>query len=546
MDEFFALKQGTSKIIASCIRNNVGILVILLLAALVRIAQYGIIPLWWDSAVYAEMGRHIFSLGQIGIWEDVRPLFMPILLGFFWRIGLNELLVGQIIMTLFSLGTILVCYLLADRLFGRAIALLASIMLAFTPTFVFFDSQLLSDLPSLFFALLGTYFFTVSDFKNLGQDIATSFSKALHKRLALAGFFFGLAFLTRFVYLGFFLTGFVALLLPQSVALFSRASYTGGKHTEKKNSGQLVDRSLIYYILAFALPVLPYIMSNYFLYHDFLVPFKRQVFMASYTGWIYWQPVWYYFWGIFHESVISIFSLFGLFLFFRDIKIGFSAQLDSCLDGRLKDGRLKKEGLLSSRFFLAALLLIYFAYYSSISHKELRFALTILPLIYIFSAFALHRLWLLFHGRPIANYFFIILAFIWVVQLLPNLRIQHPDKTELEVANIFSAYMQKSRLSPDDSIWISSPLMLLHLDLKADELIYYPLFNSNKIDSLMARLPNANLILVNQCDLACPPWDDKCPVRSGDFMSRIERDFDMHFLGNQAGCNLTAYSGKNQ
>ena len=38
--------------------------------------------IWWDSAVYLGMGKHIYSLGEVGLWESSRPLIWPLILGF--------------------------------------------------------------------------------------------------------------------------------------------------------------------------------------------------------------------------------------------------------------------------------------------------------------------------------------------------------------------------------------------------------------------------------------------------------------------------------
>ncbi|MDO8661514.1 MAG: hypothetical protein Q7K43_06500, partial [Candidatus Woesearchaeota archaeon] len=50
---------------------------------------------WWDSGVYIGMGKWLWSLSTSGLWEDFRPVLWPIVLGFFWKIGLNPVFVAR-------------------------------------------------------------------------------------------------------------------------------------------------------------------------------------------------------------------------------------------------------------------------------------------------------------------------------------------------------------------------------------------------------------------------------------------------------------------
>src|SRR3989344_5505104 len=137
---------------------------------------------WWDAAVYAGMGKHIFSDGQSGLWESSRPLVWPIILGFFWKLNLDMALFGKIMSLLFAAGTIIMTYLIAKEVFERKTAVLAAFLLAFTPTFFFFSKLMLTEIASTFFSLLGVYFF-------------------IRKNCFFSGIFFGLGFMARFLQL---------------------------------------------------------------------------------------------------------------------------------------------------------------------------------------------------------------------------------------------------------------------------------------------------------------------------------------------------------
>jgi len=116
-------------------------------------------PLDWDSAVYIGMGKYIFSFGDSGLWEASRPLLWPIILGLIWKIGLNPVIFGKAISLLFAIGCIFMTYLLGKEVFDENTGLLAAIFIAFTPAFFLAGSQIMTEIPSAFFALTGVYLF---------------------------------------------------------------------------------------------------------------------------------------------------------------------------------------------------------------------------------------------------------------------------------------------------------------------------------------------------------------------------------------------------
>jgi predicted membrane-bound dolichyl-phosphate-mannose-protein mannosyltransferase len=148
--------------------------------------------IWWDSSVYIGMGKYIYSFGEIGLWEISRPIVWPLILGFFWKTGLDYVLFGKILVVLFSLGTLLLTYLIAGRLFNKKIALLASVFLSLSSTFFVFGNVLHTEIPSAFFVLLGFWFF-------------------IRKEYNFSGLFFGLAFMTRFFQIFAFISLFLLL-----------------------------------------------------------------------------------------------------------------------------------------------------------------------------------------------------------------------------------------------------------------------------------------------------------------------------------------------
>jgi len=236
--------------------------------------------LWWDSSVYISMGKYIYSLGEIGFYEESRPLLWPLMLGFIWKLGLNEIFFGKILVLLFGIGTITLTYLIAYKLFNKKIAILSALLLAFSPTFFLFNSILFTEIPSTFFSLFGFYLL-------------------IKRNYSFSGLFFGLAFMTRFFQ--------ILIIVPIYLVLI----YSFYK---KKVSIS----NFLYFIIFFSIPVIPYFILNAFLFNNPLFPFLLQAYMSKYTGWIYNQGIDFYFLNLIKENILVLFSILGIFLIFKN------------------------------------------------------------------------------------------------------------------------------------------------------------------------------------------------------------------------------------
>ena len=159
---------------------------------LFTLSYYNVV--WWDSAVYIGMGKYIFSLGSSGLWESSRPILWPLILGLLWKSGLNPILSGRIAEIIFGSLCVLLTYLIGKKLFNEKTALLASVFLALSPTFFFFNGIMLTEAVSTFFVLLGVFFL-------------------IEKKHLISGIFFGMAFMARFLQIFVFLSVILIYLL---------------------------------------------------------------------------------------------------------------------------------------------------------------------------------------------------------------------------------------------------------------------------------------------------------------------------------------------
>lgn len=458
----------------SLIRKHKVFLLILLLLFIVKMFSLFVVhDIWWDSSVYSGMGKYIFSFGEAGLWESSRPIIWPLFLGFFWKLGLDYILFGKLLAILFSLGILILTYLIAHDIFNKKVAIISSLFLALSQTFFLFNNILQTEIPSAFFVLLGFYFF-------------------VKKKYNLSGLFLGIAFMTRF----FQIFAFIPLIL----LLFYLV-------VKKKESY----RALFYFSLFFLIPVIPYFILNYFLYNDFFHPFLLQSFMTKYTGWVHHQPFDFYFINLLKENILVLFSLLALIFIF------------------------KKPSL--NKISLVLMFLFIFIPYNLAAQKEMRFLITMLPFLYILTSYGV--LYFVNILNKNKNLLLSLLLIIFLILSVPKLRF---DRYE-DNLDVFYDYVEN--IGVDDGLWISNPAFIAYSDKKA-ELIYYPVYNSEKIDNLISNVGNAKHVLINTCDLLpCPLSDNSCAQKHINFIDLLKERFNMVLDTKHNSCDYYIFTSNN-
>jgi hypothetical protein len=376
-----------------------------------------------------NMGTYIYSLGHVGLWEDVRPLIWPMIVGFFWKIGFDELLWAKIVTILFSIGTLLLTYITGCKYFNKNTGIVAALFLACSPLFFLYTSVLQTEIPATFFFLLGL--------------MAGSFAGSI---------WIGISFLTRF-FQGF-------LILPFIVYSIIKKQFCS---------------------FCFLIPILFFLAINYVLYENPFTPFIRQAYMTLHTGWIFHQPGYYYFTELFKENYLWIFAFAGIYFAVK-----------------------KKE------YLIPFLLLCGFAPFAFAAHKELRILLPLLPFLFMLTAYGLLELfsW---------KYAALFLA-IWFVVTVPQL---HFNTYDDHLDFFYTANVS-------EKAWISNPSFIINKNVLAEPL-YYPLYNSEKIQELLAKRHEAKTILLNSCDvLPCP--DDACIADHALFLETLKKEFAVRTL----------------
>ena len=349
---------------------------------------------------------------------------------------------------------------------------------------------------SLFLFLSQTFFL----FNNiLHTEIPSAFFVLLgfyffvKKRYNLSALFLGIAFMTRF----FQIFAFIPLIL-----LLFYYFVRGKEHY----------RTLFYFSLYFLIPVVPYLISNYILYDNPFYPFLLQSWMSEYTGWVFSQPFYFYFVNLVKGNVLVLFAVLGLVFVFK------RPSLD--------------------KVALVLLFLFVFVPYNLVAHKEMRLLITALPFLYILAAYGL--LGFVNNFKKNKTLILSLLLIVFFIFNVPKLRFDmYEDNLE-----VFHNYIGNKGIV--GGLWISNPAFIAYSDNKADELIYYPLYNSEKIDFLVDNVDNAEHVLLNTCDLLpCPSPDIACNRKHNAFIDLLKEKFVLVSNTKHAQCEYYIFTSDN-
>ena len=438
-------------------------LYLVLLIALIIDIVYLFKPhaMWWDASIYLGMGHYIYSLGSIGIWEPIRPLVWPLLLGFFWKLGLNDVIIGYLLGILFSLGSVALAYLICRKMGNEEAGFIAALLLAFTPMFLEPVFRNMTELPSLFFALLAIYLF-------------------MDKKLFLAGAFAGISFLTKFP------NGIViALLLVASIRDFKKLLRVG---------------------LGAAIVVLPYFAFNYLMYGSvFSVIAEADAIVKNAGTWLFSGPVYYYMVGVLKQNPLYLFSIIGIYVCIR-----------------------------SRKYLVPALGIMFFAYFSYHVHKELRFAVLMLPYFAILAAVGIKKMfkqgWIFWAVLGIT-------AIVFVSQLPSEWPISASRQGYLQ-------YMEGKTIGGE--VLAADPLVNLYSS-KAVIPMYYPVFNSGLASKWISYInekdAGISYVFIDTCSggVICNPDEKGCEAKKEELIALLKERFKTGYYAKQDSCEYWVF-----
>lgn len=254
--------------------NKLDIERVLIISVIVRLILFVLPhPVYWDGAAFMQIGKYIFSSGSYGLFESARPILWPIILGFIWKLNLDILFFGKLLVNIFSIASIYLVYVIAKKLFDKETGISASLLFSFSALFLIYTNQLYSEIPSIFFALLGIYFFA-------------------NDNLFYSGLSLGLAFLTRFPQALMFISVLITAVLIRKRVIKTGLTLSTG----------------------FLIPLSAYFFFNYIIYKDIFYPLTYGFHIINISGiWIHKGDWYFYLVELVKQNFIFILSVPGIF-----------------------------------------------------------------------------------------------------------------------------------------------------------------------------------------------------------------------------------------
>lgn len=440
-------------------------------------------PLWWDTHVYIGMGKYIFSDGQFGIWESFRPLVHPFILGLLWFSNLDPLIYGKILDVIFSLTAVYLTYLIGRKIFNETIGLMAAFIFSFTALFVMFTGLILTEPLAITLGLLGFYLCL--------QPTKKSY-------LLLGGILIGLSLLTKFPQ---------GLILPAALLIVLLA---------KEKLFWKIKRAAIL-VLGFAVPLVPYLIFNYYRYQNPWEPFIGGSWIMTTATWIYGSGPTFYLRQFFLQYWIYLF-FFGYLYYFFHLK-------------HWQDSN--KSALLSS----AVLFILYFTI--MVPRKEIRYLVTALPFLAVMVAFTIKELYHYFqlHQRPLLRPkgFVIVCLLLSLINLPTGLYFENiPDfqeeiQTTIQEYNITGTVLTSN---PSFVSFVDNYVVIMRSGMEYGPLIY---------EEQQGRY---ELLFLNDCDLICPPDEENCTSAKADLLQQIGLENRNVFNQSYKNCTYGIYLPK--
>lgn len=411
----------------------------------------------WDESVYIGMGKYIFSGGNAGAWEMLRPLPMAFLIGLSWKAGLNPIYAGKALGIIFSVLNIIFTYKIGKEMFGKKAGLFAAFFLAITPVFFKWSDNGMTEMPSVFFTLLALWMLV----KN--------------KNMLWVGVCAGISFLFKFPS-GLFMIVLAALLLFYGIK-------------DKKGI-----KPLLLCLAGFGAAILPFIIFNLFMYGGevnlFAAMFRPMLLALKSQS----NPFWpggllFYITGLLKTNPLLIFSIAGIFFL------------------------LKKKEFNIQKVLPAACAIIGLLYFSMKQVKDLRFAILFLPYLALLSGYGAINM------PKLKRKGYIILVTILAIVLIVTIPFAYHSITKPNIFYLpepsvkeFFSYFDSN---PTNGIVLTTlPYPMAYTNAKFKSVFYVG-------ESPEQLLKGVSATIMSPSALKCMEQDSKCIEQKNDLFNEI-------------------------
>jgi hypothetical protein len=464
---------------------------------------------WWDEAVYIGMGKYLVSAGTMGIWEIFRPLGLPVMSSIILLSGLDVLSAGRAVVAAMSVCVIVLTYFITKKISTELklknaawAGVIAVSFAAAAPVFFMHSGLWLSAIPSTLFAMISVYFF------------ASSLDR---KSLALAGFFAGLAVLTRFQ------QGIMIFALAGSLLLHFLFYRNTKKHRKIAAYGTFI-KNIIILCGVWFLAISPYLVFNQASYGTALGPLFEAQKKVSVTYEFYGSGQFFYFPELLSQNVLFAFAIVGIvFVAWRFLR---------------KHNEESYGGLA-----VMIAMIGFLAYFSWMPHKEARFLIEFLPYVAILSAIGIAAAYdtgvskfkIAKNGKRVLLILLsaaIIAAFAFSLANQFSYALSGPGG-EPEIFDDYYGYFIHNKINASETIYASSPVVSAYIDNRV-----YVVFDSPDpaIATDSVEKEKIRYAMVNTCDILCQPSNYACMEKRESFIEDIKNIGSRIFYRNESGC----------
>jgi len=150
-----------------------------------------------------------------------------------------------------------------------------------------------------------------------------------------------------------------------------------------------------------------------------------------------------------------------------------------------------------------------------IPQKQMRVLLPALPFFYMVIAATLTSF---IYKVKKHRIILITIGILWAAWTIPYLDFNtYDDKNDM-----YYEYVQNNELR--GTVWVSNPAYVVYSDYGA-KLLYYPRFDSDKIKEIQETLTGNETILLNTCDIPCPPTEAQCESEKTLFIEELKKNY---------------------
>ncbi|NIO22660.1 MAG: phospholipid carrier-dependent glycosyltransferase [Candidatus Aenigmarchaeota archaeon] len=425
-------------------------------------AKFFLIPLshglWWDETVYLTLGRNLqngfYSLDAGRPLETFRAPVFPLLVS----LVSDNITLSRMLVALISVISVVLVYFLSRELFGREVALWASLFLSTNQLFIFFTTKTLTEPLFISFLSLSLIFFLRR--------------KGNVQYALLSGVFSGLAFLTR--YLG---TILIISYILYFIYLLSK---------RKGMKGLMKEFVVVFAGILFVLS--PWFLLSYVHYGNIFGAYTSNILEYSDQGRMFSE----YFTNVMQYSYFNdIFQAFGLQIVF--VILGFYLML--------------KKGRSGERILLIIIFLLPLIFFSLDPYRQPRYLLSYLPVYAIFSAFALR------HKFKISSLFPLLAVLICIFSMLTGFVMAWDDRDAANGLIQGSLYI-KDLTGENDYIMSQSYPYIYYLSER--RAIVFPVNTDDLKDSLNEK--NIKYVLLYKFEPKNPDYVEDYFDKSDEFV----------------------------